>query len=178
MINGEKRIKMVKLLLISILAFANNDYAGDSVNTFFKTQLPRLEIEGNVGIYWIIQAKGNFNINDNFYCKIRSSSSFLSSDYGLILGYQIPPIARNRVQIGLGYSKGEISPFVPAGPDEGDTTEHWNGAILETNFIHYFNSNFVRIGFNIGINFIFAIKKTILLRQLNMVNLRTLLNDV
>ena len=148
---------------ISILTFAvfvNTSYSEDTNKIVFNTNLPRIELEANTGLVWIIQIKGNLNINDNIYTKFRISKS-RDSELGLSCGYQRSYSNKGRVQMGIGYSHGKSEPIVLGGPSSDDTTEYWNGLIIEGNYIHYFSKDVLRIGFNIGMNFIVSDKKSI-----------------
>ena len=149
--------KLVQIISILIFAvFVNTSFSEDTNKIAFNTKLPRVELEANTGLVWIIQFKGNININDKIYCKFRTSETLLASEYGFAAGYQRSYSDKGRVQIGIGYSNGKAEPFVPGGPNADDTTEYWDGLIIECNQIHYFNKDFLRIGFNIGFNFITA----------------------
>ena len=139
-----------------LTVFVNISYSEELNKSIFNTKLPKIELEANTGLAWIMQFKGNINITDNIYSKFRISETLLASEYGFTVGYQRSYNNKSRLQMGIGYSKGNNEPFVPGGPNPDDTTEHWNGLIIEANYIHYFNNGIMRIGFNVGFNFIIA----------------------
>jgi hypothetical protein len=151
-------INLIKIGFI-LIVIVSASFSEDSRKSLFNTKLPRIELELNTGLAWFMQGKVNINLNDNIYSKIRLSGSFLASEYGFTAGYQRSHNNKDRMQLGIGYSNGKIEPFVPGGPNPDDTTEHWEGVMIEGNFIHYFKNEI--IGCNIGFNFIISSNKSL-----------------
>jgi hypothetical protein len=114
--------------------------------------LPLIDVSVNTGVGWIAQITTNVNLFDKYYMKLRGSQTFLNSETGIILGIQKKYTQKRRIQFGMGYSEGRSDPFIPGGPDATDHIEYFNAVIGEVNYIHYFYSGLIKIGFNIGLN--------------------------
>jgi hypothetical protein len=140
---------------------ANSILPKETVDSNSVPRVPRIDIEVNTGLIWLLQIEGCVNIIDNVFIKGRHSETFLHSESGCMAGYQFVFSRMARMQFGLGYSSGKTEPLPgPGGPTAGDTTRHWNGMILDYNFIRYFNTNLVRIGMNVGFNCVIFSKES------------------
>jgi hypothetical protein len=144
-----------------LVVFANASFSEKINKGMFITQFPRIELELNTGFAWLMQFKGIVNVNDNIYSNFRLSNTFLASEYGFTVGYQRSDNRMSKIQMGIGYSNGQVAPFVPGGPNTDDTTEYWKGVIIEGNYIHYLINDIVSLGFNVGFNFIISRQKAI-----------------
>jgi hypothetical protein len=153
-------IKFISILIFAF--FVKASYSEDTNKIIFNTKLPKFELELNTGLAWLMQCKGNINFTNNIYLKLRVSETFLASEFGFSAGYQRSYSNKGRVQIGIGYSNGKIEPLGnPGGSSPDDTTEYWDGVILEGNYIQYLIKDIVSLGFNIGFNFIISSKKSL-----------------
>jgi len=147
------------IIIIGILS--NSIYPKEIIDTNSVSKVSRIDIEANTGLIWLLQIKGNVNINNSIFIKCRHSESLLSSESGFTAGYQTFFSNKSRLQTGLGYSYGKVEPFVFGEPNADATTEYWNGVICEFDFIHYFNINFIRVGINAGMNVIISNQKSL-----------------
>ncbi len=114
---------------------------------------PRIELQADVGFVWVVQGKACLNFNENIFGEIRYSDVVLAREYGFSAGYQRSLSNKSRMQMSLGYSRIKVYSLNPGGSNEGDTVSYWHGVIIEYNFIHYFNTGLIRIGFNASVNF-------------------------
>jgi hypothetical protein len=123
--------------------------------------VPIIDLEADVGAYWIVQGKTTWNVNDKLYAKIRISASLFASEGGFTAGYQFTPNTKNRVQFGLGYSNGNVDPdpFGSPGGSYNPPREYWDGIIGELDCIHYFSESVVRMGFTVGMSLILSKRK-------------------
>jgi hypothetical protein len=143
------------IIAFSISLVCTTLFADNEVNKLFSTQLPRIEIEANVGFIWVVQLEGILNINDNIYGKYRMSETFLASEKSILLGYQYSKDNKNRIQLGLGYTRAVLYSFGSyGGSDASDTNVYLSTGTIEAKFIHYFNVNLFRFGLNLGANLI------------------------
>jgi len=147
MMSLKKGIAIIFIVFISTKIFASDGY-----KNIFNTQLPKIEIQTNVGFIWFVQLAGNLNINDNIYMKCRTSITFLTSEKAILLGYQYFENNKNRIQIGLGYTRGIYNPSGSSGSSDKDSK--FSSGTLEVKFIHYFTTGKVRFGLNTGGNLI------------------------
>jgi hypothetical protein len=139
---------------IIILIVVASGFTEENNNSKFIRKPPIFEMEANIGFAWIVRMNVNVNIMDKYYIKYRKSETLFMSENGIIVGYQNIRNNKSRIQIGLGYSRGTSEPFVPGGPNEGDITKHWDALIIDNDYIHYFNEDKIRIGFNVGFNLV------------------------
>jgi hypothetical protein len=150
-----KLIKHTAIFIISI--FVTAAFSGDTINSFFKTDLPRIELETNTGYILMLQIKGNININDISYVNFRTSGTYGFSELGIIIGLQHQFSKKGRLQFGLGYTyvvkdTTVISLFLP-----GVSPVKWNGVSAEVNLMHYFIKDVVSFGIDIGVNCTFSV---------------------
>ena len=130
--------------IISCTFICSNIFAANESKSLVYSQLPKFDIEANIGIVWLSQVAGNININDNIYTKVRLSRTFLASEKSLLFGYQYLLDSKYRVQLGLGYTKGIIYAFF------NDKDDNFSAGTFEVRVIHFFSTNRVRFGINYG----------------------------
>jgi hypothetical protein len=155
-----KLSRQVKTGIILVVAlFVNASFPEDATTGSSKLRLPMIDLEANVGLYWILQGKTTWNVNDKLYGKIRISATLFASEGGFTVGYQYTPNTKNRVQFGLGYSNGNVDPDPfgsPGGSSYNPPREYWNGVIGELDCIHYFSESVIRMGLNFGMSLILS----------------------
>ena len=141
------------LVLVVFVASAISD---DTIHSFFQTTQPRIELIENTGAGFLLQFKGNCNLNNKAYIAFRASQSLEFSEIGFSTGYQHQYSRKGRLQFGAGYSHILHQPMLPifSGPD--NLPDSWDGAIIEVNLIQLFIKSTASFGMDLGLSFIFS----------------------
>jgi hypothetical protein len=142
------------------MIFWSKSTFADYSSKILHTELPRIEIAGDIGFVWLLQASGTVNLNNSSYLKYRMSTIYGISEMSLLAGYQYLLGDENRVQIGLGYANATIQPMgnigslSPTYKNNSNNKVNYPSATIEINYIQFFNDDFLKIGFNAGVNLI------------------------
>jgi hypothetical protein len=159
------KIALLIVLLFTASVFAKSDKIPEEKSEVGQIVYPSIEVSAGIGFMWLVQTNLTLSPEKHLYLQPRFSTSFLASEVGFVVGYQTDFRDHAILRIGLGYSKGQVTPIDPGGSTVNDD-DRWSTIYIRIGLLNRISESTT---INPNINIIRGEHKTIFSLNVNYV---------